>query len=158
MGFLRGVREGWADISHMPLLAISETQPLFEAFVSFLRGEFLDSDHVDIHGIRVLGCFRGGEGLEGLGRPSTSLGNLLCMVPLVLKVDGFGVPVVDFVWYGVKGHDPLHEQSGDSGDKEADEDIVVSDASMGGVTLKRRDITLEGGGELSVLLGHAMGG
>ena len=57
------------------------------------------------------------------------------MIPLVLEVDGFCVPVVDFIWDGIEGHDPLHEQGGDSGSKETNEDIVVHDASASNVAL-----------------------
>ena len=74
--------------------------------------------------------------MKGLGRPSTSLSNLFCIVPLVLKVDSFGVPIVDLVWYGIKGYDPFHEQGGDSSGKEANEDVVVCDASVSSVALE----------------------
>ena len=75
--------------------------------------------------------------MESLGRPPTSLSDLLGTIPLVLEVSRFGVPFVDFVWNGIKGHDPLHEWGGDSGSEEADEDVVVHDASASGVTLER---------------------
>ena len=52
------------------------------------------------------------------------------MVPLVLEVGGFQVPVIDFIWDCIMGHDLLHEQGGNSGGKETDEYIVVSDAGM----------------------------
>ena len=84
-----------------------------------------------------------GKGLESLGRPSASLSDLFCVVPLILEVDCFRVPIIDFVRYSVKGHDPLHEQGGDSGGKEADEDIVVYDAGVSSVALEHQDITLE---------------
>ena len=71
------------------------------------------------------------------------MSNLFHAVPLVLEVDGFRVPVVDLVWYGVKGHDLLHEWGGDSSSEEADQDVVVSDAGVDGVTLECRDIALE---------------
>ena len=58
--------------------------------------------------------------MESLGRPSTSLGNLFSAILLVLEVGCLEVPVVDFIWDGVKRHDPLHERGGDSGSKEAD--------------------------------------
>ena len=74
--------------------------------------------------------------MESLGGPSTLLGNLFSTIPLILEVGGFRVPVVNFIWDGIKGHNLFHERSGDSGNEEADEDIVVHDASMSGVTLK----------------------
>ena len=58
-------------------------------------------------------------------------------------MDGFGVPFIDFIRDGVEGHDLLHKQGGDSGSKEADEDIVVRDAGAGGVTLEGQDLALE---------------
>ena len=78
--------------------------------------------------------------MESLGRPSTSLSNLLSTIPLVLEVGRLGVPVFDFIWDGVEGHDPLHQQDGDSSGEEADQDIVVHDAGMSGVTLECRYI------------------
>ena len=96
--------------------------------------------------------------MESLDRPSTSLSDLLSMIPLVLEVSRFRVPFVDFIRNGVEGHNPLHERDGDSGGEEADGDIVVRDASVGGVTLESRDIALERRGVLPILLSHVMGG
>ena len=81
--------------------------------------------------------------MEGLDRPLTSLGDLFSAVPLVLEVDDFRVPVIDLVWYGIKGHDLLHKQGGDSSGKEADKNVMVSDAGMSGVTLEGQDVTLK---------------
>ena len=80
--------------------------------------------------------------MESLGRPPTPLGDLLCMVPLVLEMDCFGVPVVNLFWYSIKGHDTLHEWHGDTGSKETNEYVVVCDAGVSGVTLKSGDVTL----------------
>ena len=96
--------------------------------------------------------------MESLGRPPTSLSDLLGMIPLVLEVGYHRVPVIDFIWDGVERHDPLHKQSGDSGSEEADQDIMVCDTSASGVTLEGRDVTFKGRGELSVLSDHAVGG
>ena len=63
------------------------------------------------------------------------------MIPLVLKVDGFGVPVINFIWYGIKRHDLFHEWCRNSGSEETDQDVVVCDTCMGGVTLERGNIT-----------------
>ena len=86
------------------------------------------------------------------------MSDLLCMVPLVLEVGGFQVPVVDFVWDSIKGHDLLHEQSGDSSGEETNQDVVVCDSSTSGVTLKCQDVTLKRGGELPILFNHVVGG
>ena len=58
--------------------------------------------------------------MESLGRPPASLSNLLGTIPLILEVGGFRVPVVDFIWDGIEGHDSLHEQGGDSSGEETD--------------------------------------
>ena len=80
-------------------LVAAEAESLLGALLLFFQGEFLwEFDCVNVHGVGVFGHGgRGGEGLEGLGGPSTPLGDLFCMVPLVLKVCGFDVPVVNFI-------------------------------------------------------------
>ena len=114
MRFFGGVREGGTGICHVSLLVAAKAQSFFETFLLFFWSEFLDFYCINVHGIGVFGCPGGrGERLESLGRPSASLGNLLGMIPLILKVDGFGVPVVNFVWHSIKGHDSFHERSGD---------------------------------------------
>ena len=145
----------------MSTFSAAKAKSLLGALLSFFGGEFLgESDRINVHGVGVLGGSGGGqgEGLESLGRPSTSLSDLLSTIPLVLEVSRFGVPFVDLIWNGVEGHDPFHERGGDSGGEETDEDIVVHDAGAGGVTLKGRDVALERRGVLPVLLGHLMGG
>ena len=118
--------------------AAMEAESFLSALLMFFQSEFLgEFDHVDVHGVGVFGHFGGGgEGLESLGGPSTSLSNLLCVVPLVLEVGGFQIPVVNFVWDCVKGHDLLHKWDRDSDSEEAYEDIVVHNASMSGVALE----------------------
>ena len=96
--------------------------------------------------------------MESLGRPSASLGDLLHAVPLVLKMNSFGVPVIDLFWYSIEEHNLLHEQDRDFSSEETNQDIVVCDAGASGVTLEGGNVTFEQGGELSVLLGHALGG
>ena len=84
------------------------------------------------------------------------MNNLLSTIPLVLEVDDFGIPVIDFVRDGVKRHDSLHEQDGDSSGKETDQDIVVHDTSTSSVTLEGGDKTLKLKGELPVPFDHAL--
>ena len=86
------------------------------------------------------------------------MSDLLGAIPLVLEVSRLGIPFVDFVRNGIKGHDLLHEQGGDAGSKETYQDVVIGDAGTGGVALKGQDIALERRGVLPVLLGHAVGG
>ena len=74
--------------------------------------------------------------MEGLSGPSALLGNLIGAVPLVLEVSGFGIPLIDLIRDDVKRHDPLHEWCQDSSSKEADEDVVVCNTSIGNVILE----------------------
>ena len=69
----------------------------------------------------------------------------------------FRVPIVDFIWDGIKGHDLLHEWGGDSSGEETDQDIVVRDAGTSGVTLECQDVALKRRRELPVLFDHVMG-
>ena len=90
--------------------------------------------------------------MECLGGPSASLSDLLSTIPLVLEVSRLRVPVVDYIWDCVEGHDSFHKWGGDSGSEETDQDVVVCDASTSGVALEHRDVALERGRELSVFL------
>ena len=96
--------------------------------------------------------------MEGLDDSFTLLGNLFYTVPVVLEVGGFGIPVIDFIQDGIKRHDPLYEQGGDSGSKEAYEDIVVHNTSTSDIALECRDVTLQGQGELPIFLSHLLSG
>ena len=95
----------------MPILPTVKIKSLLGILFCSSRVSFFGRfDHINVHSIEVFNCSGGeGEGLEGLGSPSTSLGNLVSMVPLVLKVCGFSIPLVDFVRDSVKGYDSLHE-------------------------------------------------
>ena len=136
----------------MSLLSAMKAEPFLGAFPPFFWGQFGQSDHVNIHGVRVFGGSQeGGERLEDLNGPSTLLSDLFDVVPLVLEMGSLGIPVIDFIWDGVKRRDPLHEQGRDSGSKEADEDIVVHDINIDNVALECGDVTLQGWRELSVL-------
>ena len=96
--------------------------------------------------------------MESLGRPPASLSNLLGMIPLVLEVGCLSIPFVNFVRNGIEGHDLLHERGGNSGGEEANQDVMVRDASTSGVTLESRDVTFKRRGVLPIFLGHAVGG
>ena len=97
------------------------------------------------------------EGLEGLNSPYATLSNLGYPIPLVLKVSGLGIPLINFSGDRVKGHDLFHEGGGDSSSEKTDEDVVVNDSYIDSVTLKSQDVTFECGGELSILLDHLLG-
>ena len=115
-----------------------EARSLFGALLVFFWGEFLQKFNcVNIHGVGVFGGSGGqGERLEGLSGSSALLSNLFCTIPLILEVGGFRVPVINFIWDYIKGHDLLHEWGGKSSSEEADEDVVVHNASMGGVAVE----------------------
>ena len=74
--------------------------------------------------------------MEDFGGPSAVLSDLVSSVLFVLEMSGFGISLIDLIRDGVKGHDPLHEGCQDSGSKEADEDVIVCDASTGDVILE----------------------
>ena len=136
--FLRGVGEGGASRCHMSTFAASEAKSLLGTLLLLFWGKFLGEFYrVNVHSVGVLSGSGGqGERLESLGRPPASLSDLLSMIPLVLEVSRFRVPVVDFIWDSIKRHDLLHERGGDSSGEEADQDIMVHDTGMSGVTLK----------------------
>ena len=71
-----------------------------------------------------------------MGGPSVALGGLVSLVLLILEMSGLSVPLVNLCRDGVEGYDVFHEWHGNSSGKEADKDIVVSDANMGNITLK----------------------
>ena len=101
MGLLWWVREGGADICHVPFLVAMKAKSLLEVLLLLFQGQLLWEDGwVYVYGIGVFGGFWGGEGLESLGWPSTLLDDLFSPIPLVLEISGFYVPVVDFVWDG----------------------------------------------------------
>ena len=148
MRFLEGVRESRTGGCNVSAFAAVEAKSFLGTLLMFFRGHsFWELDCVNVHGICVPSCVRRGERLEGLGGPSASLSDLFHVIPLVLEVGGFSVPVINFIWDGIKGHDLLHKQGGDSGSEEADKDVVVHDTSAGDIALECGD-ALQGQGEL----------
>ena len=81
--------------------------------------------------------------MEGLGSCSTLLSNLVSIVPLILEVSSFGIPLVDFSRHGVEEHNSFHKWDRYSCSEEADEDIFIRDAGTGDVALEGCDITLK---------------
>ena len=61
-----------------------EAESLLDTLLLFFQSEFLwEFDHINVYGIGVFSCSRRqGERLEGLGRPSTLLSNLLLYLRL----------------------------------------------------------------------------
>ena len=141
----------------MSIFSMAEAKSFLGALLLFFWGELREFDHVNVYDIRVFCHSRGWERLEGLSVPSTLLGDLLSSVPLVLEVSSFDIPHINLVWDSVKRHNPFHEWDGNSSSEEADENIVVCDASMANITLEGWDITLEWREELPILFGHMIG-
>ena len=75
----------------MSTFSAMEIESFLDTLFSFFGGQFWEFNHIDIHSIRVFCLWQGGKGLEGLGGPSTILGDLIYPVPLVLEVSSFGV-------------------------------------------------------------------
>ena len=73
-------------------------------------------------------------------------------------MDGFGIPFLDGGWYGVHGHDSLHEGGGYSSGEVSDKDIWVFYIGPGDVVLEFQDVLVQGREVSSVLLkDHSFG-
>ena len=62
--------------------------------------------------------------------------DLFCSLPLSLEVDCLRVPFLDGSWYGIHGHDALHEEGGYSGREISDEDIWIFDVGPSNMILE----------------------
>ena len=71
-----------------------------------------------------------------LGGALISSQDLLCLLPLSLEVDHFGVPFLDGSWYDVHGHDSLHERGGYSSGEVSNEDVWIFDIGPGDMVLE----------------------
>ena len=136
MGSLWLFRKGGAGRCHISILTAAEAESFLGTFFLLFMGQFWNFNCVYVHGVEVFDSGGRGEGLEGLGGLSTTLGNLVSAVPLVLEMSSFGVPLVDFAWNGVKGHDLFHKWYRDPSSKEADEYIVICNVDAGNVALE----------------------
>ena len=138
----------------------SETESFLHALLAFFSSEFANFDNIDIHGVRVSSFGGGGEGLVGLvSRFGVPFGNLVSTLPLGLEGDGLLIPVIDGGGDCVYRHDSAHEWRGNAHREVSNKDILVGDASKGGVVLEMRDI-LDKGQEIGVVLplSHVFGG
>ena len=100
-----------------------EAKVVLEAPLSFLRGEFLDSDGIDIHGIWVsflLGVVVIPVFLEGNEWVISSFGDFVGPLPNLFKMKGLLVPFLYGGWDDVHGVNPPHELGRDSSGKEID--------------------------------------
>ena len=62
--------------------------------------------------------------------------DFLCLLPLSLEVDHFGVPFLNGSWYGIHGHDLSHERGGYSSREVSNEDVWVFDIDLDDMVLK----------------------
>ena len=141
-------------------LSAAEAESLFYAFLTLFGGEFANFDNINIHGVRVSNFGGSGEGLVGLMSGfGVSFRDFIGVLPLGLEGDDLLVPVVDGGGDCVHGHDLAHEGREDASREVSNKDILVGDASKGGVVLEIRDI-LDKGQRVGVVLslGHAFSG
>ena len=80
----------------MSILSASETKSLLDTLFLFLWSQFGDFDCVNIHSIRVFDSWVRREASESLSGPSTTLGDLIHLIPLDLEMSGLHVPFIDF--------------------------------------------------------------
>ena len=71
-----------------------------------------------------------------LGGTLVSFQDFLCLLPLSLEVDCFGVAFLDGRQYNTHGHDSLHERGGYSGREVSNEDVGIFDIGPGNMVLE----------------------
>ena len=103
--------------------AAFEAKVVVKTPLSFLGGEFFDSDGINIHGVWVT-FFLGmvvvvSIVLEGEERVVSSLSNLIGSFPNLLEVKSLLVPLLHGGWDGVHGVDPSHKLGRDSSDRKS---------------------------------------
>ena len=120
-----------------------EAKVVFKTPLSFFRGEFLDSDGINIHGIWVsflLGVVVIPVVLEGNEWVIPSLGDFIGPFPNLFEMKGLLVPFLHGGWDDVHGVNSPHKLGRDSSGKEIDQDIFVSDSTKGSVVFEFPDI------------------
>ena len=120
-----------------------EAKVVLKTPLPFFRGEFLDSDGIDIHGIWVLfflGVVVIPAVLEGNKWVISPLGNFICPFPNLFEMKGLLVPFLHGGWDNVHGVNSSHKLGRDSSGKEIDQDILVGDSTKGSVVFKFWDI------------------
>ena len=116
-----------------------EAKVVLETPLSFLGGEFLDSDGIDIHGIWVLFLLDVvviPVVLEGNEWVISSFGDFVGSFPNLFEMKGLLVPFLHGGWDDVHGVNPSHELGGDSSGKEVDQDIFVGDSTEGSIVFE----------------------
>ena len=119
--------------------ATFETEVILKTPLSFLRGEFLDSDGINIHGVWVLfflGMVVASVILERDERVVPSFGDLIGSFPDLFEVQGLLVPFLHGGWDNVHGVNSSHKLGGDPSGKEVDQNILISDSTEGGVVFE----------------------
>ena len=121
-----------------------EAKVVLETPLSFFRGEFFDSDGINIHGIGI--SFLLGMVvvvsiiLERNEWVVPSFGNFVGPFPDLFEMEGLLVPFFHGGWYDVHGIDPSHKLGRDSSGEEIDQDVLISDSTEGGVVFEFRDV------------------
>ena len=120
-----------------------EAKVVLKTPLSFLRGEFLNSDGIDIHGIWVsffLGVVVIPVVLEGNEWVISPFGDFVGSFPNLFEMKGLLVPFFHGGWDDVHGVNSSHQLGGNSSGKEIDQNIFISDSTEGSVVFKFRDI------------------
>ena len=100
-----------------------EAKVVLKTSLSFLGGEFLDSDGIDIHGIWVsffLGVVVIPVVLEGNEWVISPLGDFVGSFPNLFEMKGLLVPFFHGGWDDVHGVNSSHQLGGNSSGKEID--------------------------------------
>ena len=123
--------------------ATFEAKVVIKTPLSFLRGEFFNSDGVNIHGIGVLFLLVMvvvPVVLERDEQVVPSFCNLIGSFPDLFEVESLLVPFFHGGQDNVHGVDPSHKLGGDSSGKEIDQNVLISDSTEGGVVFEFQDI------------------
>ena len=128
----------------MSWFATFEAEVIIKTPLSFFRGEFLDLDGINIHGIMVSFFLSMvvviSVILEGNEWVASSFGDLVGSFPYLLEVKSLLVPFFHGGWDIVRGVDPSHKLGMDPSGKEVDQDVLISDSTEGSVVFKFQDI------------------
>ena len=123
----------------MSWLSTFEAKVVLKTPLSFLRGEFLDSDGIDIHSIWnlfLLGVVVISVVLEGNKWVVSSFGDFVGPFPNLFEMKSLLVPFLHGGWDDVHGVNSSHKLGRDSSGKEIDQDIFVGDSTKGSIVFE----------------------